>query len=151
MDAHLEILSVTAALSVFMLAIFRWPLDSTAPDLLGQKTITFCQSIQQLILASILLSGASVVASRPPALAADNVIGPVTFLCDDSSQILATFDNAPDPATVQLMRRDQTFTLPQAMSGSGARYVGDGIEFWNKGDNAMVEWQGQKLECSTAQ
>jgi membrane-bound inhibitor of C-type lysozyme len=36
------------------------------------------------------------------------------------------------------------------MSGSGARYVGDDIEFWNKGDDAMVEWQGQKLECSTA-
>jgi membrane-bound inhibitor of C-type lysozyme len=84
------------------------------------------------------------------AFAAD-AIGPVTFLCDDSSQIAATFDNAPDPATVQLVRGAQTFTLPQAMSGSGARYVGDGIEFWNKGDDAMVEWQGTKLECSTAQ
>ena len=85
-----------------------------------------------------------------PAFASDKAIGPVTFLCDDSSQILATFDNAPDPATVLLVRRGQTFTLPQAISGSGARYVGDDIEFWNKGDDAMVEWQGQKLECSTA-
>ena len=82
-----------------------------------------------------------------PAQAADT-IGPVTFQCDDSSEIVATFDNAPDPATVQLVRNDQTFTLPQAMSGSGARYEGDRIEFWNKGDDAMVEWQGQKLECS---
>jgi membrane-bound inhibitor of C-type lysozyme len=52
---------------------------------------------------------------------------------------------------VQLVRNGQTFTLPQVMSGSGARYQGDRIEFWNKGDDAMVEWQGQKLECSTAQ
>ena len=78
-------------------------------------------------------------------------IGPVTFACNDGSAIEATFDNAPDPATVLLVRGDQLFTLPQAMSGSGARYVGDGIEFWNKGDDAMVEWQGTKLECSTAE
>jgi membrane-bound inhibitor of C-type lysozyme len=82
---------------------------------------------------------------------AAETIGPITFQCDDSSLIEATFDNAHDPATVQLVRGNQSFTLPQAMSGSGARYVGDGIEFWNKGGDAMVEWQGTKLECSTAQ
>ena len=74
----------------------------------------------------------------------------MTFTCDDGSEIAATFDNAPDPATVLLVRGQQTFTLPQAMSASGARYVGDGIEFWNKGSDAMVEWQGPKLECSEA-
>ena len=95
------------------------------------------------VLITMLFAGAA-------CQAADPTIGPVTFLCDDSSQIEATFDNAPDPATVKLVRGDQKFTLPQAMSGSGARDVGDGIEFWNKGDDAMVEWQGQKLECSTA-
>jgi membrane-bound inhibitor of C-type lysozyme len=110
------------------------------------------QSLRFLVLMVALFGGASeiAVAQSAPALAADAVIGPVTFLCDDSSEIEATFDNAPDPATVKLVRGDQKFTLPQAMSGSGARYVGDGIEFWNKGDDAMVEWQGTKLECSTA-
>jgi membrane-bound inhibitor of C-type lysozyme len=78
-------------------------------------------------------------------------IGPVTFRCDDGSVIAATFDNTPDPATVQLVRGDQTFTLPQAMSASGARYVSDGIEFWNKGNDAMVDWQGTKVECSEEQ
>ncbi|MGH6920060.1 MAG: MliC family protein, partial [Geminicoccaceae bacterium] len=70
--------------------------------------------------------------------------------CDDGSEILATFDNAPDPATVHLVRGDQQATLPQAMSASGARYVGDNITFWNKGRDAAVEWQGAKLACSTA-
>ncbi|MEM7023609.1 MAG: MliC family protein [Pseudomonadota bacterium] len=93
------------------------------------------------ILATILISAS--------ASAEDQQIGPVTFLCDDSSQIEATFHNAPDSDTVKLERGDQTFTIPQAISGSGARYVGDGIEFWNKGRDAMVEWQGTKLECST--
>jgi membrane-bound inhibitor of C-type lysozyme len=78
-------------------------------------------------------------------------IGPVTFRCDDGSEIEATFDNAPDPATVLLVRGDQTFTLPQAISASGARYLGDSIEFWNKGNDAMVDWQGQKFSCSTTE
>ena len=84
-------------------------------------------------------------ASRPIRSLLPTTIGPVTFACDDGSAIEATFDNAPDPATVRLVRGDQTFTLPQAMSGSGARYVGDGIEFWNKGrDVRMVELAGHR-------
>jgi membrane-bound inhibitor of C-type lysozyme len=98
-------------------------------------------------IAQLVLLMASGLAQSAQAEA----IGPVTFLCDDSSEIEATFDDAPDPATVRLVRGGQTLTLPQAMSGSGARYVGDDIEFWTKGDDAMVEWQGTKLECSTAQ
>jgi membrane-bound inhibitor of C-type lysozyme len=97
---------------------------------------------QALLALALLVAGAASHA---------DTIGPVTFQCDDSSRIEATFDNAPDPHTVQLVRNGQTFTLPQAMSGSGARYQGDDIEFWNKGDDAMVEWRGQKLECSTAE
>jgi membrane-bound inhibitor of C-type lysozyme len=78
-------------------------------------------------------------------------IGPVTFRCDDGSEILATFDNAPDPAIAQLVRAGQAVTLPQAISASGARYLGDGVEFWNKGNDAAVDWQGTKLECSTTE
>jgi membrane-bound inhibitor of C-type lysozyme len=80
-----------------------------------------------------------------------DIIGPVTFRCDDGSAIIATFANAPDPATVHLVRGDQTFTLPQAISASGARYLGDAIEFWNKGRDAAVDWQGTKLECTSAE
>jgi membrane-bound inhibitor of C-type lysozyme len=103
------------------------------------------KTTRMIMALALLLAGA-------PAQAADpDTIGPVTFACDDGSKIDATFDNAPDPATVQLVRGDQTFTLPQAMSASGARYVGEGIEFWNKGRNSMVEWKGQTLSCSTAE
>ena len=94
---------------------------------------------------ALLFAGTSAHAADP------DKIGPVTFRCDDGSEIEATFDNAPDPATVLLVRGDQTFTLPQAMSASGARYLGDGIEFWNKGNDAMVDWQGQKFSCSTTE
>ena len=93
---------------------------------------------------ALLFAGTAAQAADP------DKIGPVTFTCDDGSAIEATFDNAPDPATVQLVRGEQTFTLPQAISASGARYLGDGIEFWNKGNDAMVDWQGQKFSCRTA-
>jgi membrane-bound inhibitor of C-type lysozyme len=33
----------------------------------------------------------------------------------------------------------------QAMAASGARYVAKDVEFWNKGDDAMVQWRGEKL------
>jgi membrane-bound inhibitor of C-type lysozyme len=77
-------------------------------------------------------------------------IGPVTFRCDDGSEIQATFDNAPDPATVMLVRGGEQAMLPQAMSASGARYLGDDVEFWNKGNDAAVEWRGTQLACSEA-
>jgi Membrane-bound lysozyme-inhibitor of c-type lysozyme len=68
-------------------------------------------------LVVLLAVAACQAADRHPEPAGDS-IGPVTFTCDDGSTIEATFDNAPDPATVLLVRGDQTFTLPQAMSGS---------------------------------
>jgi membrane-bound inhibitor of C-type lysozyme len=98
-----------------------------------------------VLALALLLAGTSAQAADP------DKIGLVTFTCDDGSAIMATFDNAPDPATVLLVRGDQQATLPQAMSGSGARYVGDDITFWNKGRDAAVEWQGMRLACSEAE
>jgi len=102
-----------------------------------------------LLALSMLAGCASPQAAAQEANA--DTIGPVTFTCDDGSAIEATFDNAPDPATVLLVRGDEQATLPQAMSASGARYLGDDITFWNKGRDAAVDWQGTKLECSTAE
>jgi membrane-bound inhibitor of C-type lysozyme len=98
------------------------------------------------LLALIVLA-----ACASPQAADPDTIGPVTFACNDGSEIMATFDNAPAPATVLLVRGGQEATIQQAMSASGARYVGDDITFWNKGRDAAVEWQGTKLECSEAE
>ena len=60
----------------------------------------------------VLLAAIPLAACASPSAADDpssaGVIGPVTFRCDDGSVIEATFDNTPDPATVQLVRGDQT-------------------------------------------
>lgn len=102
-----------------------------------------------LALAALMI-GAPALAQDAKASGGD-VIGPVAFRCDDGSEILATFDNAPDPATALVVRGDQREVLEQARSGSGARYVGADVSFWNKGRDAAVEWHGQKLECATAE
>jgi membrane-bound inhibitor of C-type lysozyme len=120
-----------------------------------EETAAMSQTPVPVLLSLMVLAAcASPQAGNPrpadPRPAAGETIGPVSFTCDDGSEIVATFDNAPDPATVLLVRGGQQATLPQAMSASGARYVGDDITFWNKGRDAAVDWQGRKLECSEA-
>jgi uncharacterized protein len=82
--------------------------------------------------------------------------GTFLFACDDAAKtsFYATFFDT-DPATMNLVTRppmpEQAETLVQGMSGSGARYEGDGgIVFWNKGNDAAVEWPaGTNYNCAT--
>lgn len=75
------------------------------------------------------------------------------FTCADGKWIDATFVNAKS-SSVQLVFSDgRKMTLPQGMSGSGARYAskGDKVVFWNKGNTAFVEEQGKTTftDCVT--
>ena len=82
--------------------------------------------------------------------------GTFLFTCDDAAKtnFYATFFNT-DPPTMNLVTRppapEKAKTLVEGMSGSGARYEGDGgIVFWNKGNDAQVEWPaGMNFNCST--
>jgi membrane-bound inhibitor of C-type lysozyme len=75
---------------------------------------------------------------------------PVFFTCnnDPANEIVATFFET-DPPTVRLERGDTMITATLQPSGSGARYAGQNVSFWNKGNEAMVEWKGEKLQCQT--
>ncbi len=80
-------------------------------------------------------------------------IGPVTYGCEGlDSPLSAVFINTEAPM-VSLSWKDHWIALPQAMSGSGARYEGatqDGgsATFWVKGKEAMFTLPGQKRELS---
>ena len=82
--------------------------------------------------------------------------GTFVFTCSDAARtsFYASFFET-DPATVNLVKRppapEEAVTLVQGMSGSGARYEGDdGVVFWNKGNDAQVEWPaGTAMNCST--
>ena len=75
------------------------------------------------------------------------------FSCAGGKTIDAAFFNAA-PSHVELVLSDgRRLTLPQAMSGSGARYASadERVVFWNKGDTAFIDEQGRQTyaDCRT--
>lgn len=74
--------------------------------------------------------------------------GQGTFRCDDGADIVATFYATDAP--VARLERDGTVAIGwQVRAASGARYeTSDGIVFWARADEAMVEWPaGTSLRC----
>ena len=74
------------------------------------------------------------------------------FLCKNGAFIDAKFFNQ-DPRHVEISLSDErAFSLPQAMSASGARYANadESIVFWNKGDTAFIEEGGKTtlIDCA---
>ena len=77
----------------------------------------------------------------PQAADAGSAAIEATFVCSDGTSIDTVFDNVADTVTVTLA--DGTVTLPRVESGSGARYGDDSTTFWNWGDEALVEVDGE--------
>lgn len=114
------------------------------------------RTVRCLTLVSILaivIAGCAPVQAPTPAAATDtpvpeteapaaNIIE-ATFVCPDGTSLATVFDN--DARTVTVALPDGTVTLPQTVSGSGARYSDETTTFWNKGDEAMVEVNGETV------
>ena len=87
---------------------------------------------------SVLAAGLAAALVAPVAAdEADGVIAKVKYVCDDNKTIDATYLQDK----VDLVLSDgRTESLPQAMSGSGARYANadESFVFWNKGDTAFI-------------
>jgi putative hemolysin/membrane-bound inhibitor of C-type lysozyme len=74
------------------------------------------------------------------------------FTCNAGKAFNAVFVNK-EPASVKLTLSDgRNLTLPQAASGSGARYAseGDKIVFWNKGNTGFIEEAGKQTYANCA-
>ncbi len=67
------------------------------------------------------------------------------FLCPDGSRIRARFLLKED--AVKLSFPGRKVTIKRGLSASGARYVGSGLEFWSKGDDARVTEGGKEYTC----
>lgn len=68
---------------------------------------------------------------------------PVDYQCENGDRIVARYytlsDSSLDFVKV-LMPDNEEYTLPQALSGSGARYTDEmELTWWIKGDSASVE------------
>jgi membrane-bound inhibitor of C-type lysozyme len=62
----------------------------------------------------------------PPAASA---VTTSVYECPDGRKITATYDRQ----SAELRIGDKTYRLKTAISASGARYVGDGVQWWTKG------------------
>jgi len=74
--------------------------------------------------------------------------GPTFFACDGnpSNEVVATFFET-DPPAARLERGDTTITAWLVPAGSGSKYEGQNVTFWNKGNEATVTWRGSDLKC----
>jgi membrane-bound inhibitor of C-type lysozyme len=70
-----------------------------------------------------------------------------TFLCPDGETIEAEFVGTDE--VVVVLPGQEAMTLPRAESASGARYSDGTTTLWNKGDEVMVEVDGETVlsEC----
>jgi heat shock protein HslJ len=97
------------------------------------------------IRATSVSDAVSVADERPEDLPDADVAAPVVhFHCGDATRIAIEFDG---PDTLKLTLPDGNHVLPRDGSASGARYAGDGIRFWNKGEEATLDIGGVEQRC----
>jgi membrane-bound inhibitor of C-type lysozyme len=86
-------------------------------------------------ISTVVAFGAAVLMALPAL--AETPVATATFKCKDGKSIEATF--YADAVDLKLSD-GRTTKVPQAMSGSGARYANkdETFVFWNKGDTAFV-------------
>lgn len=63
----------------------------------------------------------------------------VRYVCEQGKSIAATYNLTRDNVFI-VLSDGRMFTLPRAMSGSGARYTtpDEAVVFWNKGTTAFI-------------
>ena len=67
-----------------------------------------------------------------------------TFQCKTNGKVVIHFFGQQ---TAQISINGQTHKLDRAISGSGARYTGENIVFWNKGNEATLSLGDQDDHC----
>lgn len=85
----------------------------------------------------LTLTGCSAKSTNPAPqeVASDAIVPVMAYVCEDGRVVRALY---PDPDSVRLTVDGNTYQLKSAVSGSGARYTGDGVQWWSKGEEAML-------------
>lgn len=70
--------------------------------------------------------------STLPSITGEPTTAPVTvaYVCEDGATLSATYSG--EEASVEY--GGETYAMTTQMSASGARYVGDGLQWWTRGD-----------------
>jgi membrane-bound inhibitor of C-type lysozyme len=98
---------------------------------------------------SALLLGAALVGGGFAAQA-KTTRGPFVFTCvgDDKPAVLTVTFLGAKADRARLSYSGKTVMARHALSADGALYTGRNVEFWNKGDDGVLEWDGEKSKCA---
>ncbi|NJO67554.1 MAG: lysozyme inhibitor [Rhodospirillales bacterium] len=72
------------------------------------------------------------------------------FVCEHGLELRVAFHTV-DPQHVIIVNGRRTIDLPQVESASGARYSDGVTTFWNRGDQATLEWANGSTLCRVRQ
>lgn len=86
------------------------------------------------VLALLAGTGCSAPAPAPPPPVQPEPAW-TAYACADGRSLLAAY---PDSRHADLRLDGSTYRLAQAVSGSGARFTGEGLQWWIKGDAGML-------------
>jgi uncharacterized protein len=76
--------------------------------------------------------------------------GPFRFVCNkDPANVLTAQYFETDPATARFTHDGRGVTAFIARSGSGARYEGPNVSYWEHQGEASVVWFGKTMKCAT--
>ena len=101
----------------------------------------------RIVVAAAVAFAAAAGASAQATLANPAASKPIVarFACPDGKSIGATFVNGAKSHVDLVLSDGRKLTLPQARSGSGARYANadETFVFWSKGNTAFIEERGK--------
>lgn len=114
-----------------------------------------CHSLYVLAAATeqsapkLLLGAVAALALTLPSAAKPVTRGPFAFACfgDRPATLTVTYLGA-DAGKARLTLRGESVVAKHAVSADGGLYTAKDVEFWNKGEDAVVEWRGEKLKCA---
>jgi len=76
--------------------------------------------------------------------------GPFRFVCNgDPGKVLVAQYFDTDPATARFTHDGRAVTAFIQRSGSGARYDGPNVSYWEHQGEASVVWFGRSMKCAT--
>lgn len=83
----------------------------------------------------------------------DLALADYEFICNDGKSLIASFVSANTSTVTLKLSDERAFSLSQVVAASGARYANqdESVIFWNKGDEAFLEENGEITftDCAT--
>jgi len=96
------------------------------------------------LIGAVLASGGADAKSRIVSR------GPFAFACVSDgapAKLTVTFLGA-NANRARLVYKGKNVIASHALSADGARYEAQDVEFWNKGDDGVLEWGDEQAKCS---